>query len=138
MHHPPQDYVRFVYTHKYQCCWACGRTERFEHKPSFWFAPWWLQRCHIVSQPRAEDIRAVTISCPLCHSIAHGHRYAELSHVPKLTVANLLWLKLKYDPELYDRKFLAAHCLGRLPRAQQLPLWYDSEWLQNFGEIRPK
>ena len=139
MHHPPQDYVRFVYTHKHQCCWACGRTERWNHQPQFWYAPWFLHRAHVVSITRVEDVRAVVILCPLCHGMAHGNHYVEFAHVPRLTTANLLWLKLKYDPTRYDRTFLQRYCLGKLPRAQQLPLWYDNEWLKHsFGEIRPK
>jgi len=136
---PPtnREYAAFVQNSVYQCCWACGRTERWEHKPNDWCGSWWLQKAHVVNSPRVEDVRAVVIQCPLCHSMEHGHRYPEFAHVPKLTIANLLWLKLKYDPTRYDRTFLQRYCLGKLPRAQQLPLWYDNEWLKHLGEIRP-
>jgi hypothetical protein len=109
-------------------CWACGRDE--SQRPDRWFAEWWLDRAHIVHSPRVEDVRLIVLLCRLCHgrfSGAHivgcnGHDW------PKLTIANLLWLKRKFDPANYDRAFLQDFSIQRLPRAIKPPAVYLTEY----------
>src|SRR5262245_52660970 len=83
-------------------CWSCGRGP--EHKPAWWFAPWIVQRSHLVNKPRIEDRRAVILSCPLCHLGAWGGAtYPQWNIKARLTLPHGLWLKRKFDPEFYDR-----------------------------------
>jgi hypothetical protein len=100
-------------------CFWCGRG--LEHKPSGWYgAPWLVERAHIVAFPRVEDRRAVILLCSWCHKVQHGEQLvlpgmAQMKLVP--TVANMLWLKLNFDPDYYDLEWLRDHSISRLPRA---------------------
>ena len=95
-------------------CWACGCSDR----PSFWFAPWFLHRAHIVNQPRLKDRRCVVLLCPLCHSIEHGGRHLEAQRTP-LETENLLWLKLERDPMFYDLELLQECSVRILPEPKE-------------------
>lgn len=81
-------------------CWCCGRGQG--DRPADWFAPWKLQRAHIVQSPRIEDRRVVILSCPLCHHAGiHGERIVTSERDgqwPRLELEHLLWIKLKHDP----------------------------------------
>jgi len=101
-----------------QWCWACGRDDSFIHKPEHWHARWELHRAHIVNKPRIEDRRVVAILCPLCHGITHGTNYGtELVPIgfPRLSLANLLWLKFHRDPGYWEPAFLQRFSIKRLP-----------------------
>jgi len=112
----PYDTIRLEFP---PVCWACGRSDR--DRPSWWNAPWLIERSHIVNKPRAEDRRAVVLLCSLCHRIQHGETFYNLRDAPvvPLTVANMLWLKRQHDPAFYDRQWLEAHTVGKLPRAKR-------------------
>jgi len=126
-----QTYRNMIKEHECSHCWACGRTGEYFDKPKDWNAAWWLERAHIVNKPRIEDRRLCVILCSLCHAQAGGARIitsARPADWPALSRPNLLWLKLEFDPEYYDREFLQAHMVGKLPRASRPPLCYLNEY----------
>lgn len=101
----------------YQWCWSCGRTSRVQ--PTWWGGPWLIERAHIVSQPRELDRRVAILLCSLCHKAQHGYQFGDGKQPPALTLAGMLWLKRTFDPEYYDREFMQAKSVQRLPRAQR-------------------
>jgi hypothetical protein len=111
-------YGDFARMHPLPWCWACGRGPT--DKPSWWYAPWLIERAHIVNKTRAMDVRAVVLLCSGCHKASHGERFPQWT-LPRLTLPNLLWLKLHRDPANYDRAFLASKSVRLLPRAAALP-----------------
>lgn len=111
-------------------CWACGRGERCQ--PPWWGAPWFLHRHHIVRSPRVQDRRAVILLCPICHGRIHGDRYPQAPGVG-VSLPGQLWLKRTHDPQFYDRKFLAALHIGRLPRAHPVYREYRQEYCKRRG-----
>lgn len=123
-----QEYRHFKSNTLWPVCWACGRDE--SQRPDRWFSEWFLDRAHIVNKPRIEDVRAVVLLCRLCHSRASGARIpgCQGHDWPRLTVAHLLWLKRRFQPELYDRAFLQRYSVRILPRAQKLPACYLAEF----------
>lgn len=130
-----QDYKNFKFNTFWPWCWACGRDE--SQRPDRWFAEWFLDRAHIVNKPRIEDVRAVVLLCRLCHSRATGARIAgcEGRDWPPLTVAHLLWLKVRFDPSNYSREFLQRYTVQRLPRAARPPLVYRNAYHSRRGAV---
>ena len=114
-------------------CWACGRTVSYRDRPDFWFTDWYLHRAHLVNKSRVEHVKCVVILCPLCHGLSHGTRYAGAPDAVRLTLAHLLWLKRVFDPDNYDRKFLQAHAVQKLPRAARPPRWYADQYQARTG-----
>jgi hypothetical protein len=119
-------------------CWACGRggdPGGPNGSPDWWHGPWIIHRHHVVKSPRVRDRRAVVLLCPVSHGSVHGERYPSHHGQKALTLAEQLWLKLKlkHDPTLYDRAFLARHHLGRLPRARRLSRYYLSDYCRRRG-----
>lgn len=112
-------------------CWGCGRGERCQ--PAWWAAPWFLHRHHIVKHPRVKDRRAVILLCPICHGRIHGERYPQEPGAP-LTLPAQLWLKRTHDPEHYDRAFLRALHIGRLPNAHAPFREYQRAYRQLRGD----
>jgi len=126
---PDPEYRDFLVLTEWPCCWACGRTGERRHKPSWWHAPWFIQRAHIVASPRVESPLAIVLLCPSCHhGHCHGERYAAEQDTPALTVANLLWLKAAFDPSRLDLEFLQRHSVQILPEPEPLSAWYDAQW----------
>lgn len=117
-----QAYRHFIIESAYCWCWLCGRDQW--QRPEWWHAPWMLHRSHIVRSPRIEDPRAVVIQCPVCHDVFHGKRFAAEPNLPPITIGNLLWLKERFQPELFDRTFLQRYSVQRLPRASAPPAVY--------------
>lgn len=125
-----QLYRNFIRDTDAPFCWACGRECPY-HRPLGWSGPFMLERAHIVSSPRVEDIRLCVLLCTCCHKTRHGERLILNGlpwPLPKLSVANLLWLKLRYHPEAYDREFLQRYSVKRLPRAVAPPQIYLDEF----------
>lgn len=98
-------------------CWACLRGSR----PADWHAPWFLHRAHIVNKPRLRDWRCVVLLCPVCHLVQEGEQGYER---PKLTRANMIWLKRRWDFENFDPEILQACCVGKLPEPSPPAFWY--------------
>ncbi len=119
-----QDYRNFKSNTIYNFCWACGRDE--SQRPDRWFSEWYLDRAHICNKPRVEDVRLIVQLCRLCHARFSGARIpaCEGHDWPRLTVANLLFLKERFQPEQFDRGFLQRHSVQILPDAAPLPNCY--------------
>lgn len=101
-------------------CWYCERDMGPANvRPSWWAGPWFLHRAHIVNHPRADDRRAITLLCPICHGLHHGERYPQLPDAKRPTLEELLWLKRTKDPQWYDRAWLQRHSIRKLPRARR-------------------
>lgn len=95
-------------------CWYCGDRSR----PSGFYAPWMVERAHIVSKPRKLDRRVVVGLCSVCHRIQHGERLSGIER-PRLCVASMLWLKREVDPEWYDPDFMQRCSVRRLPDPEE-------------------
>lgn len=85
-------------------CWFCLASK----KPFDYFGPWVIERAHIVNKPRREDRRLVVMLCTICHKASHGERVAGFVR-PKLSAANMAYLKQQHDPEWFDLPFINAH-----------------------------
>lgn len=88
----------------FSSCWFC----RASKKPFDYFGPWCIERAHIVNKPRREDRRLVVMLCTICHKASHGERVAGFVR-PKLSAANMAYLKQQHDPEWFDLPFINAH-----------------------------
>jgi hypothetical protein len=102
-------------------CWLCG-VDVSRRRPSWWNAPWGLERAHILGSYRAarqHERRAISLLCSACHGLHHHTIYPQLRHVPAPTTAELLWLKSTIDPDWYDRPWLQRHFCGKLPSARK-------------------
>ena len=109
-------------------CWACGRREC--DQPAGWFGPWMIERAHIVNKPRREDRRVVVQLCSLCHKQQHGERFAD-HPLPKLTVANLVWLKIKADAGWYDEAYLRRCSVRCIPDPVE-PMEHREEFVRRW------
>jgi len=136
-----QGWNDFRFIASVSSCWWCG----LRFKPPGWFAPWLIERAHIVSSPRRKDRRVAALLCSRCHKVSHGERILiPGSVVLKPSVGHLLWLKAKNDCFYYDREYMAKNCLGRLPEAVEPPedrVWSIpasrwGEWLKSFAVIQ--
>jgi hypothetical protein len=110
-------------------CWLCGRCAN--EQPTWWYVPFLIERAHIVWNPRAKDRRAVVLLCSLCHKVQHGERFQ--TDYPKITRANLLWLKWKYDRNYYDVGFLRCHSIQELPSRKIPHRKYRAEFTLRHG-----
>lgn len=124
-----EAYCTMYMDHPQMWCWACGRD--WLGRPEWWHGPWVIERAHIVNKPRAEDRRAVNFLCSACHDTQHGETLAGWG-LPKLTVANMLWLKREHDPQFYDRDFLQKHSVQRLPEPEEPP----AVFLESYRSFR--
>lgn len=93
-------------------CWWCGRYA--SEVPPHWYAPFLIERAHIVNKPRVEDRRVVVLLCSQCHYAQHNSNVFGYG-LPVVTVAHMLWLKRVFDREFYDREFMQRYSVGRLP-----------------------
>lgn len=115
-------YKSFVESHaaitafKRPVCWACGNTE--SSRPALWGAPFLIERAHITNRPRKEDRRSVNLLCSLCHKKQHGESFS-FCKLPRLTLENMLWLKMKADPLWYDEAFLRRCSIRALPDPEE-------------------
>jgi len=97
-------------------CWACYADRR----PVNYFVPWTIERAHVVNKPRREDRRLVVMLCSICHKANHGERIARHER-PRLTVAMMVGLKIKFDPQWVDLEFMQRHSVRRIPDPVELP-----------------
>lgn len=113
-------------------CWACGRGKN--SRPSWWHATWLIERAHIVNKPRVEDRRCVVLLCSGCHKgSVHGERFPQ-RELPRLSVANLIWLKRLQDSAYFDLSFLQRHSVRILPRAAKPPAAFSAEYASRRGK----
>lgn len=119
-------YDRFLAEHPQPWCWACGRTA--EQVPPWWGAAWLIERSHVVHKPRLEDPRVIVLLCSGDHRTSHGERFPQWT-LPRLTLENLLWLKLRFDPERFDPELLQRCSVPRVPEPVPLPDVFIQEYL---------
>lgn len=111
------------------CCWACGASSC----PRGWYAPWLVERAHIVNKPRREDRRVCVLLCSVCHRVQHGERLAGFAR-PRLELPHMLALKITCDPGFWDPAFMQSCSVQRLPEPEVLPefFWY---WRRKYGGV---
>lgn len=115
---PEEIYALFRIETRFPWCWACGRSD-YERPLGYSGGVWTLERAHIVSSPRRKDRRAVVLLCSLCHRLQHGERFTLPGAPPAVDLANMLWLKSRFDPGYYSRAWLARSSVRSLPRARR-------------------
>ncbi len=99
-------------------CWWCGRTTL--QRPQQWYAPFIIERAHVVNKPRRLDRRVAVLLCSRCHKLEHGEQFGNASHmIERPTLPELLWLKRAIDPEFWDRAYMQANSVQVLPRARK-------------------
>jgi len=78
---------------------------------------------------RVEDRRCVNLLCPRCH-LLHGGDTIKVGgkKLPPLTNENMLFLKLVFDPEFYDREYLEGLWVRLLPEPEIPDPWYRDEY----------
>jgi hypothetical protein len=114
-------YATFAKTHPRPHCWACGTADR--------------QRAHIGAgsgtMRREEDVRAVCLLCLRCHS-CHRHNAGDAVKFngvlyPRLTDANMLWLKAERD--VIDWEYLKRVWRAlNLPEPEPPAAWYLEQY----------
>lgn len=111
-------------------CWACGWSpERSAWRD--WMRPE-LHCAHILGGPnRTCDRRNLCRLCEGCHRLAHGAAInVDGRYLPKLWLANLLWLKKHRDPDWYDRKYLTELSRQGLPHPSKPHGWFVGQYQQ--------
>jgi len=108
----------------YPWCWQCGRMPPGD-RPTQWNAPWLLHRAHLVNKPRVEDRRVCVLLCPKCHT--------QFDSGCGLSLAEMLWIKRKFDPAYYDRPFMQKFATKKLPAIRQ-----PNGWIYNARRGQPK
>jgi len=112
----------------FRFCWACGAAD--PHRGDLFR----LQNAHIVGGPgRRADRRAIARLCQRCHALNHGARIKVDGIVlPHLMIENLLWLKMVFDNEYFDRAYLQSLRTKRLePLVPVEPdEWFGCQWLE--------
>jgi len=124
-------YAMFIIANRFPFCWYCGRYG--SQRPEGWHGPFLIERAHIVNKPRREDVRAVVALCSLCHKIEHGETFVCEGVLPRCSIRTMLWLKRRFDAGNYDRAFLAANCVGRLPTARNPSKSVQAAFLSRHG-----
>jgi hypothetical protein len=114
-------YADFANKFKPDGCWYCGWREG-QYDSGFFHVK--LDISHIVGGAgrRKCDPRALNLLCSFpCHQLAHNATIkVDGKPLPKLTMANMLWLKRKFDPENYDPEWIASLWLGgMLPEPEE-------------------
>lgn len=96
----------------YWFCWSCADRNNIATQA--------LDIAHIIGGPgRSHDRRNLIRLCRDCHRSQHGERWP--GSPKQLTLANMLWLKKRYDSTFYDRKYLQSQRIrsGCLPSARR-------------------
>lgn len=106
-------YDRFLDDTKFPLCWYCGAWAN--QIPSWWYAPFLIERAHIVNKPRREDPRAIILLCSACHKAAHGERFRFYARKP-LDKPGMLFLKSYLDGANFDLPWLQKHSVRILPK----------------------
>lgn len=120
-------YQVFMQTFPY--CMATGVTQ---HITLYWLDyPRVLQNAHILGGPqRTHDRRNIVRLSKLAHDLSHGYviRGRDGMHLPKLTRANMLWIKQRQDPKYFDLDYLNSIGIQRMPTPEEPPAWFLAEF----------
>lgn len=106
-------YASFLEDTRFPFCWYCGAFSN--QRPDWWFAPFLIERAHVVNKPRREDPRAIILLCSACHKAAHGERFRAYARKP-LDKAGMLFLKSFLDSANFDLAWLQKHSVRILPK----------------------
>lgn len=121
-------------------CWACGRDE--SQRPEAWHARWVLNLAHIAAggskMKRHLNRRAIVILCGWCHLLhcTHGANLQQVMGVtcPKLSNANVLWIKRTFDLIFWDPAWIAERWIGVVPEPIQPAAWFLDQYRQRRPE----
>lgn len=126
-----------AFAQEFTFCWACGWgggsfTRRLPWRD--WHIPK-LDIAHIIGGSGRHHTREnITRICAGCHRLFHGDRIkVHGKYLPQLTLSNLLWLKLVFDPVHYCRGYLKDIRQRAVPRASIPKAWFQEEFLRNTG-----
>ena len=113
-----RSFRMFLHETDHPYCWWCGR-DVFA-KPSWWYAPWLVERAHIVNSPRILDRRVCNLLCSLCHRLEHGQDVCGSDLLPP-TLENMVWMKMAFDYENFDMDFMRKFSIRNLPDPETPP-----------------
>jgi hypothetical protein len=101
--------------------------------------PRWLETHHIAKQGRVHETWNLSRLCRRCHDLAEGHSIRHNGELlPKLTAANVLWLKSMHDWPHYDRPALRERWRTLdLPLARQPEEFFWDQYERNRGTSYP-
>lgn len=87
-------------------CWAC-RHHRLPSEYSLGLAGK-KEAAHIIGGPgRVNDRRSLVMLCNVHHRVQEGERFVvDENPLPLITLANMLWLKRRYDKDFFDIEFI--------------------------------
>jgi len=117
-------------------CMACGITE---HATAWWLEyPRVLQNAHILGGPqRTHDRRNIVRLSKLAHDLSHGYviRGRDGRCLPKLSRANMLWIKQRHDPEYFDLDYLNEIGIQNMPDPEEPDSWFLAEFMKWQPEL---
>lgn len=99
-------------------------------------APWYLDIAHIVGgSGRVDDRRDIVRLCRQCHMLNHGATILKSGvPLPKISLENMLALKLEHDPVFFDVPFLQSL---RIKRHEPLEPKRLDDWFYRQREKFP-
>jgi hypothetical protein len=111
-------------------CMACGIQNGWRGRFSY---PRWLENAHIIGGAgRRADRRGIVRLCKMCHDLSHGERIRHNGELlPRLTLGNILWLKLARDRAHFDPDYLGSLYHYRLPEIAEPDSFFKHEWETN-------
>lgn len=108
------EYHDWLYQSASSGCWACRKA-----RP--------LERHHICKPRRYWNLCNLALLCRFCHAAAENERIVHQGvRWPRLTLANVLWLKRENDPAHFDLDALAGIFAKALPDLEQPDKFYMS------------
>ena len=137
-----QVYYREIYILTgYPWCWSCGRDD--QQWPKKWHGPFCMDRAHLGHgsgvMRRDEDRPAINILCRRCHILHSPVEEIKLKGElwPTLSLENMIWIKMRYDPEWWDEEYIASVLRGYLPEPEEPPEPFTEEYVRLRGR-RPR
>lgn len=118
-----------VFAREFTFCWCCGADAR----QAGWRG---LQIHHIAKFGRSDERCNLSRFCATCHDVIEGHKISMAAGVyfPPIDLANVLWLKGRFDYRHYDRSRIATlrhrACVPRIKRPNAA---YETLFIGNRG-----
>lgn len=124
-----QKDMNATFERQFPLCFACGIRfgDIWDDAVKY---PRWLEKAHLLRGcNRRIDRRAIIRLCKLCHDIADGpdeptQRDRAGVKLPKITLANMLWLKCVLDPLHFNLVWLQSIAIKKLPEPVQPADWH--------------
>jgi len=115
-------------------CWSCGvdnvRRRSTEYTPGIDY-PRDLENHHIVGASGRVHIRQnLSRLCTMCHDLVEGDciRSESGDQMPRLTLENVLWLKMVFDPDWYDPSVIERLRHQAVDEPLRPPIWFETEF----------